>query len=695
MEEKLMQIKFHRSKRGLAAWFLLAGSMALVSGLAVAQTSDKPDPSRGTDTDPNYTQIVLEDGRGWQLVEIKGKTDAGESYVEQMYVVSGELGAANAPLPEVLLEDIIEDVAADPKGNHTVSISKKLVDELKISIAQEKPTDALLRMAETEQPPEGLVRQGDQVLRENCNDWVYQRGSPINFSSPLNYNFGIGSGFTGNLALNGSASVNAYGRVGFGISRFKIRFLWMTACIPYGAHFRDAQVNGNVSVDQGVALTGTVNYSNPTPREWQLLKPYIYSATFFIGFIPVHVGLNLPITVGFDQGGITGSVSGQVAYNGRRATTAYVNYSCNTSSCGGTSTVDTVDLGTQPITSSISGRFQPNIYAQVAARAYLYTDGFAYAQVGVRPYLRGDLWGYYGNTCGSAAGNGINETVKALTFDLDWQLHITAQADTFFTNQWNSNLWQSQRWHIGFWDLLGRGGSTAAAPLLSAPAIVPANYVQNYGVRMRPCWPYSDAMNYTLDWMDGAALQSVSGQANALINVPHNYVTPGLKPVKVRAINDTHGRNIGRDSNRDVNVQQVNLHKGTTWRALRNVGSYTRVSRDAQTNSIVGDTDAVTALPMLCVSQVGLEEPDWLFSNNFGLGVWLGGELRITSPIQGFSLSSRAMADGICANLFGSDFRMADIADGANVNAFWGLGYVSNSQRFWIAVSNNPANPWN
>jgi hypothetical protein len=695
---QLKPSKFYRNKLSVAARLLLAGSMA--SGLAVAQSGDKLDLNRGTDPDPNYAQTVIEEGRGWQLVELKGQTETGEDFFEQMYMVSGELGVANAPLPKVLLEDMIEDIAADPKGNHTVSVSKKLVDELEISIAQEKPTDELLRMAEMEMPPEGLVQ--NSVQRADCNDWVYQRGSAINFASPLNYNFGIGNGFTGNLALTGNASVNGTGNVSFGIKRFKIRFLWMTACIPYGAHFRDAQVSGKVAVDQGVALTGTVNYANPTPREWQLLKPHLYSTTFFIGYIPVHIGLNLPITVGFDQGGITGSVSGQVAYNGRRATTAYLNYACNASSCSGSSTVDTVDLGAQPITSSISGRFQPNIYAQVAARAYLYTEGVAYAQVGVRPYLRGDLWGYYGNTCGSAAGNGINETVRALTFDLDWQVHVTAQADTFFTNQWNSTLWQSPRWHIGFWDLLGRSGSTAASPLLNAPAIVPANYVQNYGVRMRPCWPYSDTMNYTVDWLDGSALQALSGQADTQVNVPHNYVTPGLKLAKVRAISDSHGRNLGRESAREVNVQQLNLHKGTSWRALRYKDNYTRVGKDALTNSTVGDTDAVTALPMLCINPIGLDEPDWwnFGLHTFGIGTWTGAELRITAPIQGFNLSSRAVADSLCANLFGGNYRMADIADGVNpsgvnLNAFWGLGPVTIGQRFWIAVSNNPANPWN
>ena len=59
------------------------------------------------------------------------------------------------------------------------------------------------------------------------------------------------------------------------------------------------------------------------------------------------------------------------------------------------------------------------------------TEWLAYAQVGVRPYLRGDLWGYYGNACGDADSNGVNETVNALTFDLGLAALHHGQARAF------------------------------------------------------------------------------------------------------------------------------------------------------------------------------------------------------------------------------------------------------------------------
>ena len=125
-------------------------------------------------------------------------------------------------------------------------------------------------------------------------------------------------------------------------------------------------------------------------------------------------------------------------------------------------------------------------------RAYLYSEWIAYAQVGVRPYLYGDLWGYYGNTCGDADGNGINETVSALTFDLDWQLFITAQAAAFgCPTKWN-NLWSTSRRHIKFWDL--PRAPAPSGPRCSGPSSAAVNALATYNSRMRPCWPYGDTV---------------------------------------------------------------------------------------------------------------------------------------------------------------------------------------------------------
>src|SRR6185436_9070907 len=246
-------------------------------------------------------------------------------------------------------------------------------------------------------------------------------------------------------------------------------------------------------------LSGTVTYVSPNPAdpgsrkawEWQIAKPHLFYYSFFIGPIPVTGGFNLPITAGLE---LNASITASVTYNGGGNASGYFDYVCTLDACNGYSSFNSTTLPvSQPLTGGVAGRIEPSIYAQVAVRGYLYSEGFAYAQVGLRPYLHGDLWGYYGNNCGDAEGDGLFETVDALTFDLDWQIWVTAQADTFLTKEKRWKLWDIfGRRHIAFWDLIG---SSALEPQLWGPASVPVNSSQLYTLKMRPCWPYGDTVD--------------------------------------------------------------------------------------------------------------------------------------------------------------------------------------------------------
>ncbi len=87
------------------------------------------------------------------------------------------------------------------------------------------------------------------------------------------------------------------------------------------------------------------------------------------------------------------------------------------------------------ITGSLSARADVRLWAQAAFRAYLWRESLAYGQVGLRPALIGDLWGYTGNNCGDANGDGVNEPVSAVTFDMDWQVSAAKILDIPFTEQ--------------------------------------------------------------------------------------------------------------------------------------------------------------------------------------------------------------------------------------------------------------------
>jgi hypothetical protein len=681
----------HRPRKfGLSSCFTLL-LLLLMSGLGSAQ--DKriilpidPEP----DPDPNYVQIVVAQGHGWQLVQTSGVIeDSAQRYTERVFMINGMHGLADVPLPQILKNELINDLAGTPEGETmSFAINQRIADEIALSEAQGGPTDALIALAETDDGNPPLLHDKSYLAKGSCGDRDIVKNKHFSINAPLNSSTSLSGGFTGSVSLTGTANLNADGEIKITLKRAKVWFL----CIPYGVKFRHARVWGTALIDQGATLSGTISYSNPQAREWQIAKPHLFSIDFWAGPIPVHIGFNLPITAGFDQGGITGSVTGSATYSGRRSISGYLDYWCTASSCGGFSNFDTTNIGPQPLTGSISGRFQPSIYAQVAVRGYLYSEGVAYAQVGVRPYLRGDLWGYYGNNCGDADGDGFFETVDALTFDLDWQLYVTAQANTFLTSEWRHNIWSSPRWHIAFWDLLGGDGSSALTPMLAGPAVVPANTAQTYGARMRACWPYTDNVDYTLNWGDGGT-QALNGPAATLTNASHSWANIGTPQLSLLALRDAHGRQLNKTTWRPVQVSAVQGHMGMTWKLLGSDGSYAHVGGDAQTSPYNGDTSPTVSLPLLCLNQDGRSAPFWM-TFDFYNG-WAAGEVRLSAPVQGLALTSRAVADGICLSTFGLGYRMGEFHDGGGGWSWWGQGVLSPNTRFWVAIDDQPANPWN
>jgi hypothetical protein len=640
--------------------------------------------------DPDYSQRVISVGDGWKLVEASGRIDSsGQPFNERYYMIDGALGIAMAPIPEEVKEGLIDDIASRPEGeDQSFVLSAKVIDEMQRSLLLGEPTPALIEMAS--QPDDGdsadLYSKDAMSERRPCVDKDITKNKRFNVSAPLSRNWDLNGGFTGTLALSGSAEANGLGEVS--ITLKKKRFLRIL-CLPYGVRFRYARVAATAIADPGATLSGTIAYSNPNAKEWAVAKPFLFSINFMAGPIPVHIGFKLPITAGFEANAINASVTGSVTYSGRRSISGYLDYYCTANACNGSANFDNADLGSQVVTGSVSARFQPSIYVQVAFRGYLYSEGVAYAQAGVRPYLHGDLWGYYGNNCGDADGDGHFETVDALTFDLDWQLAITAQADTFLTREWRKELWRSQRWHAGFWDL---AGSDALTPMLQGPSVVPVNSTQPYSARMRPCWPYADAVDYTLDWGDGTN-DAFSGPAATPTARTHAWPQTGAKTLRLTALRDAHGRRLNRNTARTVSVNTYSGHAGMTWRLIERNGSYSHVGVDDQSNPYSGDTNPAVSLPILCVRIDGRAPPPGI-TFDFYNG-WVAGELRLTAPVSGLSMTSRAVSDGYCASSFGQGFRMAEFHDGGGGWTYWGQGVLSGASRFWVAIDDQPANPWN
>lgn len=511
-------------------------SMTLLGSNAWAQKEPPPDE------EPRYEEAVLEEGNGWQLKEIHGTalddaTNTYQDYSELVYSLQ-PAGIREVPLPTDIAEDLTLDAQTNKETVYT--LNQTILREIEISREQGYLTPALEKLAQP--PDEGVLLNGGYSKMGGCSDQIHTRSKTLTLNTPINMSSNLGGGFSGSLSATGNLSGSATGIVEFAIKRTKV--LWV--CVPYGARFNYARAYGNAQVGYGAQLTGNINYNYAW--ETEIAKPHLGGLSFWIGPVPVYVGFNLPINVGLD---VQASVTGTVNYNGSQSSTGSFDYTCTLSGCSGSSSYSLGSNNQQTLTGSVSGRVYPNIWAQAAVRAYLYTEWVAYAQVGVRPYLRGDLWGYYGNACGDANGDGIQETVSALTFDLDWQVYLTGQASAFGSSPAKWNLWNTPRYHIRFWDLLG--GSSALRPMISGPASPKVNVSNAYSAKMRPCWPYADSTSYRFAWGDGG-LTTLSGAPQSWAASSHTYTTTGTKTLSLTSLSDTHGRGLNQSTSRSINV---------------------------------------------------------------------------------------------------------------------------------------------
>ncbi len=148
---------------------------------------------------------------------------------------------------------------------------------------------------------------------------------------------------------------------------------------------------------------------------------------------------------------------------------------------------------------------------------------------------------------------------------------------------------------------------------------------------------------------------------------------------------------------------QSSLRTGMTWTVLEQSGGYVHVGGDAQSNPYTGDTTVDQYRPLLCLLVDGRPAPDVPLDYYDG---WTGGAVQATPPIPGTLLTSQADADAICADTFGDGWRMAEFHDGGGGWSYWaadasGTAGLASSPaltpgtRVWVAINDQPANPWN
>jgi hypothetical protein len=132
--------------------------------------------------------------------------------------------------------------------------------------------------------------------------------------------------------------------------------------------------------------------------------------------------------------------------------------------------------------------------------------------------------------------------------------------------------------------------------------------------------------------------------------------------------------------------------RGVTWVLHETRDGLSHVGSDETTNAYAGDTSCDVELPVLCLHKSWLPAPEGM-TFDFYNG-WTGGDVALTAPVAGHTLTSRDAADALCARTFGAGFAMGEHHDGGGGWHWWARGTLSTTSRFWATVDNQPSSPW-
>lgn len=321
----------------------------------------------------------------------------------------------------------------------------------------------------------------------------------------------------GTTALtHGSASGKVKGTVSFGVPveadvHAQVEMFYIP-CMPFAVRPKSLGADGTMTVGSkiGAAVNATGHF-----EELFTIPPggyppiIIYVIPIVIGDIPIA---ELDVSVYLDG---TVAVGGEGNLDGHfkldaRSKTAF-DFQCSGHGCKGQAHNVPV-----PVTTSEDVLVNGRIHVKPAVYAALQLDldyKALSARVGPQPYLWGDFWG-----CGAAAATQstaaptTTQELYALTADLDWGIELRAEVQAAGKQIGKPLLVPLlQPHHLWFKDLAPAGPNNAMVAGVDGTTSISSGRPGFYKIKMRPCYPYSDPLEYHLTWTGGATAIGNSG----------------------------------------------------------------------------------------------------------------------------------------------------------------------------------------
>ncbi|MDB4935717.1 MAG: hypothetical protein JWP87_2689 [Labilithrix sp.] len=460
-----------------------------------------PDAKTGAMTAVDDDIIILESKEAIDLAPLGAKTRA-ELKATSTLRASKTLAAASP----VLAKGLVGTSPAAEESLFTV-VHKKSMDQM------ENPTP----------PPPGVT------YFSFCDDYDGEYTKTLSVDKSYAYHKGDETGsFTGAFDVNARMQGNATATI-----KYRAKTSIAAACHAVWIDFKKAQVTGTAD------LTASGKVDAQFHKEWHYSKtiaePTVFNQWFTIGVVPVHLLVKVPVEAGVDA-----DAKATLHANAKVIGHGAFDVSCTSSSCTGSKSASIAIDSSDPPSFEATARVKVTPWAQASLKAVLFDETIGgYGQVGIRASLPTDLYAYAGNMCGDGDGNGQNESVTGLTLDMAVKVDIVAKAGAFggTIGPWT---WNVANKHLLFKSF---GEGSILDPVFTYEKVPGQLLHTRMHGKMRPCWPYADAITYRITWSDGS-ISSFTGAPSTLFTQDHDFATYGIKPIKLEAIRDAAGRDL-------------------------------------------------------------------------------------------------------------------------------------------------------
>ena len=313
------------------------------------------------------------------------------------------------------------------------------------------------------------------------------------------------------------------------------------SCIPYKVRLLEARVHGFLHVEGNLTAGLGFEYEQEL-WSWKHEMPRLLLVRIPItgGLFPLYIDLNLAVSTGIDA---SIRVAGQAEYQATASGDLTFDVRCTGEECSDPDPTVLSEFGfSDQTTFELTLDARARLWARVAVELDFVHEKLAHAWIGATGSVRARVYGYLGNTCGDADGDGSNEYVEDLLVDVIADFDLDAGLSGYLLPDKEWLLFSDTR-NLAFWDIHDIAeGWNLTDPVVRGPSDVDLGEALTYTITTRPCYPFDEPIS--VDWsgaVDGAGqLLPRVGSLLAMGSADFGEISQ-----TVRFVEDASGRDLG------------------------------------------------------------------------------------------------------------------------------------------------------